>query len=362
MLEPYWLPDASASGAEHGSGWRYDQEARCSGSAAAFCPACTRVPRTSRTSRRHCLPCSGCSRREGRKAGCFRKCCAEPRPHCLSGISGLRTFPRCPASSTSSPPRSAISGTSRCGPWRCSRGARGGGRGHPADAGPAHSPGAIAQAVAPCPLREPRLEALLEILHDGRDVALVSDAGTPVSATRGRPGAAARAAGITVVPIPGPSAVATALSAAGLKGDRYLFLGFIPRKGSERARLLARAAAEEWSVVSSRRRRGSPPCWKTWRRVAGRAPGGRGPGAHEAARGVPGGHPGGAGGLLFGAPPRGELTIVLEGTGTPRSPPTAPGRPSSRPPYCWPKGSAAARWSAASARPSASPGTTPIGW
>ena len=97
---------------------------------------------------------------------------------------------------------------------------------------------------------EPRLEALLEILHDGRDVALVSDAGTPVVSDPGTDlVAAARASGVTVIPIPGPSAVATALSAAGLKGDRYLFLGFIPRKGGERARLLARAAAEEWSVV-----------------------------------------------------------------------------------------------------------------
>jgi 16S rRNA (cytidine1402-2'-O)-methyltransferase len=98
--------------------------------------------------------------------------------------------------------------------------------------------------------RNHRQETLLEILQSGRDVALVSDAGTP---TVSDPGAelisGARAAGVRVVPIPGASAVATALSASGLAGDRYLFLGFIPRKGRERARLLARAAAEEWSVV-----------------------------------------------------------------------------------------------------------------
>jgi 16S rRNA (cytidine1402-2'-O)-methyltransferase len=97
---------------------------------------------------------------------------------------------------------------------------------------------------------EHRFETLLDILLSGRDVALVSDAGTP---TVSDPGAdlvaAARESGIRVVPIPGPSAVATALSAAGLPGDRYLFLGFIPRKGKERLRLLQRAAAEEWSVV-----------------------------------------------------------------------------------------------------------------
>ena len=97
---------------------------------------------------------------------------------------------------------------------------------------------------------ERRLDTMLEILRDGRDVALVSDAGTPgVSDPGADLVAAARHEGITVIPIPGPSAVATALSAAGLPADRYLFLGFVPRKGGERTRLLTRAAEEEWSVV-----------------------------------------------------------------------------------------------------------------
>ena len=97
---------------------------------------------------------------------------------------------------------------------------------------------------------ERRLDTVLGILRDGRDVALVSDAGTPgVSDPGADLVAAARHEGITVIPIPGPSAVATALSAAGLPADRYLFLGFVPRKGGERTRLLTRAAEEEWSVV-----------------------------------------------------------------------------------------------------------------
>jgi len=97
---------------------------------------------------------------------------------------------------------------------------------------------------------ERRLDAVLEILRDGRDVALVSDAGTPgVSDPGADLVAAARAADIAVIPIPGPSAVATALSAAGFPADRYLFMGFVPRKGGERTRLLTRAAEEEWSVV-----------------------------------------------------------------------------------------------------------------
>src|SRR5688572_9781453 len=97
---------------------------------------------------------------------------------------------------------------------------------------------------------EHRLESIVEILRSGRDVALVSDAGTPSVSDPGTDLVReARAAAIPVIPIPGPSAVTTLLSAAGLPADRYLFLGFIPRKGKERVRLLTRAATEEWSVV-----------------------------------------------------------------------------------------------------------------
>jgi 16S rRNA (cytidine1402-2'-O)-methyltransferase len=172
-----------------------------------------------------------------------------------------------------------------------------------------------------------RLEALLEILHEGRDVALVSDAGTPVVSDPGTDlVAAARASGITVVPIPGPSAVATALSAAGLKGDRYLFLGFIPRKGSERARLLARAAAEEWSVVFFE----APPRLADLLEDLVRAVGaGRRAVVareltklHEEFRA---GTVAELAGYYSEHPPRGEITIVLEGTGAPAEPPDRTG-------------------------------------
>lgn len=92
--------------------------------------------------------------------------------------------------------------------------------------------------------------AILKVLREGRDVALVTDAGTPAISD---PGAAlvsaVRSAGYPVIPLPGASAVTTALSAAGLPADRYLFLGFLPRKGAERARLLQRIAREEWTIV-----------------------------------------------------------------------------------------------------------------
>ncbi len=95
-----------------------------------------------------------------------------------------------------------------------------------------------------------RLEALLDVLCEGRDVALVSDAGTP---TVSDPGAElvrrAREAGAAVVPLPGPSAVSAALSVSGLPADRYTFLGFAPRKGAARWRLLEVAAGSPWTVV-----------------------------------------------------------------------------------------------------------------
>jgi 16S rRNA (cytidine1402-2'-O)-methyltransferase len=95
-----------------------------------------------------------------------------------------------------------------------------------------------------------RFADILAELERGRDVALVSDAGTPVVSD---PGAGliaeAMGAGVRIVPIPGLSAVTAALSASGLPADRYLFLGFIPRKGRDRTQLLDRAVRDEWSVV-----------------------------------------------------------------------------------------------------------------
>jgi 16S rRNA (cytidine1402-2'-O)-methyltransferase len=169
---------------------------------------------------------------------------------------------------------------------------------------------------------EHRLEALLEILRGGRDIALVSDAGTPgVSDPGADLVAAARAEGITVIPIPGPSAVATVLSASGFPADRYLFLGFIPRKGSERARLLARAAAEEWSVVLFE----APSRLAALLRDLAIAAGAERPAVvgreltklHEEFRADTWA---GLVNYYSEVPPRGELTIVLQGTGAPAVP------------------------------------------
>jgi 16S rRNA (cytidine1402-2'-O)-methyltransferase len=95
-----------------------------------------------------------------------------------------------------------------------------------------------------------RREVLIECLERGEDVALVSDAGTPGISDPGADlVAAARAAGVRIVPIPGVSAVTAALSVAGVSADRFVFLGFLPRRGKERKRLMDLAIKAEWPVV-----------------------------------------------------------------------------------------------------------------
>lgn len=85
-----------------------------------------------------------------------------------------------------------------------------------------------------------RSREVLEVLASGSSVALVSDAGTPLVSDPGeRLVAAAIEAGHAVVPIPGASAVLSALVASGLPTAPFLFLGFLPRRKGEREALLA---------------------------------------------------------------------------------------------------------------------------
>src|SRR3989454_9770952 len=80
----------------------------------------------------------------------------------------------------------------------------------------------------------------------GRDVALVTDAGTPAVSDPGAElVAGARARGIPVGTIPGPTAVGAALAVSGLPADRYLFVGVLPRKGRDRTRLPETGARSE---------------------------------------------------------------------------------------------------------------------
>ena len=89
-----------------------------------------------------------------------------------------------------------------------------------------------------------RADALCSLLESGKNVALVSDAGTPLISDPGfRVVNAAIEKGVTIVPIPGPVALATALAASGLPTDQFSFAGFLPpRAGARRAKLEELAA------------------------------------------------------------------------------------------------------------------------
>jgi 16S rRNA (cytidine1402-2'-O)-methyltransferase len=95
-----------------------------------------------------------------------------------------------------------------------------------------------------------RVPQLLAHLRGGADLALVTDAGTPLVSDPGGSLVAAWAAeGGRVVPIPGPSAVLAALVASGVAGPRWTFEGFLPRSGRERRARLAGIAADERTAV-----------------------------------------------------------------------------------------------------------------
>lgn len=80
---------------------------------------------------------------------------------------------------------------------------------------------------------------LIEHLQQGRSVALVSDAGTPLVSDPGyRLGAEARAQGFRVIPVPGASAVLAGLAASGLPTDDFRFVGFLPNKDGARRNFL----------------------------------------------------------------------------------------------------------------------------
>lgn len=93
-------------------------------------------------------------------------------------------------------------------------------------------------------------ERLVVRLLAGESLALVSDAGTPLVSDPGfRLVRAARAAGVKVSPVPGPSALIAALSVAGLPSDRFVFEGFLPAKAAARRERLSALAAETRTLV-----------------------------------------------------------------------------------------------------------------
>jgi 16S rRNA (cytidine1402-2'-O)-methyltransferase len=151
------------------------------------------------------------------------------------------------------------------------------------------------------------IQRVLGLLAAGRDVALVTDAGTPV------------------VSDPGVALVAAALAVSGLPADRYLFLGFLPRKGGDRRRLLALVAASEWTVVLFESPNRTAELLEDLVGVCG------GERAAAVARELTKLHEETRAGTLSelagyyrDAPPRGEVTVVVGGTGRPAPPDARP--------------------------------------
>lgn len=98
--------------------------------------------------------------------------------------------------------------------------------------------------------KEEKSKTLVKLLLEGKNIALVTDAGTPAISD---PGYflinMAINNGIKIEPIPGPSAVISALSISGLPTDRFLFLGFLPQKSGKRTKILEEVKNESATLI-----------------------------------------------------------------------------------------------------------------
>jgi len=95
-----------------------------------------------------------------------------------------------------------------------------------------------------------KAQDIIDWLHSGKSIALISDAGTPLISD---PGyflvAQAKKEGLRVIPIPGASALITALSVSGLASDSFTFLGFLPSKQAARIKLLKTLLNETLTII-----------------------------------------------------------------------------------------------------------------
>ena len=97
---------------------------------------------------------------------------------------------------------------------------------------------------------ESRIPEFIEMLREGKNIALVGDAGTPLISDPGyKTVAACRMEGIKVIPVPGASAVVAALAASGLPSDCFFFAGFLPSRAAPRRRRLAELAGIPATLV-----------------------------------------------------------------------------------------------------------------
>lgn len=162
-----------------------------------------------------------------------------------------------------------------------------------------------------------RVPEIIEALGRGDDVALVSDAGTPLVSDPGeRTVQAAIGAGFPVVPIPGPSAILASLIGSGLPCARFTFLGFVPRKGRDRTQILERIAASPDTVVVFESPERLVKLLEALRDVLGK--GRRVSVARELTKiheEFVRGTPAEVADRYREVPPRGEVTVVIEGAG-----------------------------------------------
>lgn len=162
--------------------------------------------------------------------------------------------------------------------------------------------------------------SLVDRLSRGESLALISDAGTPLLSDPGeRLVRAAVEAGIKVVPIPGASALLAGLVASGLSTDRFVFLGFPPRKGRERSELFDEVASSRITTVLYE---GPSRVADTLRALSQRAPGRETVVARELTKQYEEFRRGTLESLSTyyeETPPRGEVVIMIAG-----APPTAP--------------------------------------
>ncbi len=115
-----------------------------------------------------------------------------------------------------------------------------------------------------------RVAGLIENMLQGQNIALISDAGTPLISDPGyRLVRAARTAGVQVVPVPGANAAVTALSVAGLPTDRFVFEGFLPAKAQARRHYLQTLLDEPRTMVFYESSHRILECLQTMRDVFG---------------------------------------------------------------------------------------------
>jgi 16S rRNA (cytidine1402-2'-O)-methyltransferase len=95
-----------------------------------------------------------------------------------------------------------------------------------------------------------KIPFLIDRLQEGKQISLVTDGGTPGVSDPGRELVReAHEKGISVIPIPGPSALTCGLSASGLPGDSFIFLGFLPRRKSRRRKILEEMKAQPRTII-----------------------------------------------------------------------------------------------------------------